>query len=315
MIGSGLKKLAAEHGLKIQKGVAYGSLQGYAATMSEGSGWKQIVFATSFADPVQKTAFNDAVSGVNLLKTYRVRHMNVTPNSIQVVFNDTVGTMKKINEFIQWFLPLLRQYGASAWNACAECGCEVTGGKWMLIEGAAYYMHESCAQKVIRDTVEDDQRRAQEDTGTYLKGALGAFVGAGLGAVVWALVLLLGYVASIVGLLIGWLSDRGYRLMHGKNGKGKVAILIGSIIFGVVIGTIGADVITLVKMIAAGELPSVAYGDIPALMLVLFAEDAEYRAIMLKNIGMGLLFAALGVYYFVFRTGKEVAGTKIVELN
>ena len=94
MIGSGLKKLAAEHGLKIQKGVAYGSLQGYAATMSEGSGWKQIVFATSFADPVQKTAFNDAVSGVNLLKTYRVRHMNVTPNSIQVEFNDTVGTMK-----------------------------------------------------------------------------------------------------------------------------------------------------------------------------------------------------------------------------
>lgn len=136
-----------------------------------------------------------------------------------------------------------------------------------------------------------------------------------LGAVVWAVVLMLGYVASLVGLLIGWLSDRGYRLMRGKNGKGKVAILIVSIIFGVVIGTVGADAIMLAQMIGQGELPGWAYADIPALMLAVFAEDAEYRILVLKNIGMGLLFAALGVYYFVFRTGKEVADAKIVELK
>ena len=315
MIGSGFKKLAAEYGMKVDKGVAYGSLQGFAATMCEGSGWKQIIFAVSFADPVQKTAFMDAANGADMKKTYRVRDWGVGPKSIQIVFHDTVGTIGKIKEFLTWFIPLLQQYGASAWNICPECGCEVTDGKWMLIEGVAYYMHESCAQKAIRDIGEENERRVQEDTGSYIKGTVGALLGSLLGAVVWAVVLLLGYVASIVGLLIGWLSDRGYRLMKGKNGKGKVAILILSVNFGVVAGTIGADVIALLQMIGDGELPGIVAGDIPALMLVMFAEEPEYRSIMIKNIVMGLLIAALGVYYFVFRAGKEVAGAKIVELK
>ena len=135
MIGSGLKKLAVEYSMKVDKGVAYGSLQGYAATMCEGSGWKQITFATSFADPVQKTVFMDAVNAVDVQKTYRVRNLGISPKAIQVVFNDTVGTMGKIKEFLAWFMSLLQQHQASAWNICPECGCEVSEGKWMLIEG------------------------------------------------------------------------------------------------------------------------------------------------------------------------------------
>ena len=37
MIGSGLKKLASENGMKVARGVAYGALRGYAATLSEGN--------------------------------------------------------------------------------------------------------------------------------------------------------------------------------------------------------------------------------------------------------------------------------------
>ena len=53
MIGSTFKKFAKEHGMQIDKGVAYGSLGGYTATLNEGSGWKQIVFATAIADSVK----------------------------------------------------------------------------------------------------------------------------------------------------------------------------------------------------------------------------------------------------------------------
>ena len=38
MIGSALKKMARENGMTVQGGVAYGSLRGFAATLSEGSG-------------------------------------------------------------------------------------------------------------------------------------------------------------------------------------------------------------------------------------------------------------------------------------
>jgi hypothetical protein len=315
MIGSGLKKLAVEYGLKVDKGVAYGAMQGYAVTMSEGAGWKEIIFAVGFADPAQREAFMQAVNQVNVQKAYRVRRMSMAPNAIQVLFNDTVGTMKKIRAFLEWFLPLLQQYQATAWNVCPECGMEVVTGKWMLIENVAYYMHESCAQKTIRDIQGDNERRVQEDTGSYARGAIGAVVGAALGGVAWALVLMMGYVASIMGLLVGWLSDAGYRLLKGKNGKGKIAILIVSVIFGVVAGTIGADIIMLIQMVGRGELPGMVAGDVPALIFVMLAEDPEYRGIVLKNIGMGLLFAALGVYWLVVRTKKEVSGTQITELK
>lgn len=315
MIGSGLKKLAVEYGLKVDRGVAYGNLQGFAATMCEGSGWKGISFATSLADPVQKTMFMDALAAVDAQKQYRVQKLSVAPAAIEVVFTDTIGTMGKIKEFLAWFLPLLQQYQASRYNVCTQCGGEVTEGKWMLINGVACYMHQSCAEKAKHDIAGENERRAQEDTGSYLTGAIGAFLGAVLGAVVWAVVLLGGYVASLVGLLIGWLSDKGYRLAHGKNGKGKIAILIVMIILGVVIGTVGADAIMLVQMVGNGELEGITYGDIPTLLTVMFFGDAEYRSITLGNMGMGLLFAALGVYWLVIRTGKEVAGEKIVELK
>ena len=315
MIGSGLRKLAQENNMKIDRGVAYGNLQGFAATMFEGSGWKSICFTTTFADPDQRSALMNAVYGAGIQKTYRVQNINFTLDSIHVVFTDTIGTMQKIKDFLAWFIPLLQQHGAAQWNKCTECGMEITDGKWMLINGVAYYLHPSCAEKAARTLENENERRIQEDTGNYLTGTLGAFAGALVGAVVWAIVLMFGYVASLVGLLIGWLSDKGYRLAKGKNGKGKIAILILAVIFGVAAGTIGADVITLVQMISAGELGEIIIADIPALILYTFVTDAEYRMATLGNMGMGLLFAALGVYYLVIRTGKEVSGDKIVELK
>lgn len=315
MVGSAFKKLAAEYGMKVDRGVAYGSLQGYAATMCEGSGWKRIVFSTSFADPMQKTMFLDAIQAVDVKKEYRVTNLTVAADGIVVDFLDNPGTMSKIKAFLPWFLPLLQQYQATAWNVCPECGCEITVGKWMLNNGVASYMHEACAAKAIREVDDSNERRKQEDTGSYLKGAVGAGLGALLGAVIWALVLMAGYVASIVGFVIGWLSDKGYRLLHGRNGKGKVAILIVSIILGVIVGTLGASAISLAMEISEYPEMGLTYADIPAVMLVLFLEDTEYVSAMLSNVGMGLLFAALGVYWFVFRAAKEVADEKIVELK
>ena len=44
MIGSALKKFAQQNGLTVDKGIAYGSLNGIAVTLCEGSGWKQMTY-------------------------------------------------------------------------------------------------------------------------------------------------------------------------------------------------------------------------------------------------------------------------------
>ena len=148
MIGSGLKKFASENGLSVSNGVAYGSLCGYAATLTEGSGYKQIVFSTVFSEQAQKDAFLAAVNGADVQRQYRVQKFNIAPRTIQVVFQDTVGTMKKIAAFVDWIVPLLQQHGATKASICAECGGQIAAGCWKLVDGVAYHYHETCAEKV-----------------------------------------------------------------------------------------------------------------------------------------------------------------------
>lgn len=318
MIGSAFTKLAKENGMAVSNGVAYGSLRGYAATLSEGSGYKLITFSTRFLDPVKKTAFLDAVSAVGekqLNKLYRVSKLGATGVTVQVYFHDTVGTMKKIYAFLDWFIPLLQQYEATTAAICPECGFEVAENCWIMVDGICHHVHSACGDKIGRDVENRNAQEKQERTGNYLSGAVGAFLGATLGAVVWAIVLYIGYVASIVGFLIGWLAEKGYTLLKGKPGKGKVVILIFAIIFGVLLGTLVPDVITLAGMINSGELGNFAYGDIPWMLTVLFAESPEYLRATLGNAGLGLLFAALGVFALLKKAGNEAAGTKFIKLS
>ena len=315
MIGSALKNMAKENGMQIARGVAYGAYKGYALTMCEGSGWKRLDFSTRFYDVAAQNALENKLNQVDLKRTYRVQSLEITGRSICIVFLDNPGTMKKIQAFLDWFMPLLEESGASKVSICNECGCETMGDdSWVLIDGVAHHMHTACKEKVKRELEAEENLREEEDTGSYLSGALGAIAGAVVGAIVWAVVLLLGYVASVVGLLIGFLAEKGYSLLKGKQGKGKIAILIVAIILGVVLGTLAADVIDLARAISSGELYDFTYGEIPSIIAFLLAEDAEYRTAVLSNCGMGLLFAALGVFGLLRKAKNEVTGIRVIDL-
>lgn len=315
MVGSGLKKLAKEYGMKISCGVAYGAMNGYAATFSEGANYKQVVFTVWFENQRKMEELAEFVNRMNVQRRYRVQMVNITRRGVQVIFKDYPGTMKKIQEFLVWFLPLLESHGACGVNICTECGGEMTSGRWVLVEGTAYYLHDSCAEHIRHEVDIENTQRKEEMTGSYLLGTIGAMIGSMLGAVIWALVLNMGYVASLIGLLIGWLAEKGYNLLHGKQGKAKVVILILAVIFGVLFGTVLADVITLGSMILSGELPDFVFTDIPQLIIFLLGEDPEYLAGTVSNILTGFLFAALGVFALLRKTGKEVADTKFVDLK
>lgn len=315
MIGSGLKKLAKENGMKVAHGVAYGALRGYAATLSEGSGYKQIVLTTKFADPVKQQQLQERLNGRNIQRELRVLRLTFSPNGVCIVFQDNPGTMKKIAEFMDWFFPLLDESGATKWDVCTECGGQAIGGRWKLVDGVAFYLHEGCAERMTRSIQEEETTRKEADRGNYITGLLGAFAGSALGAVLWAAVLGLGYVASVVGLVIGWLADKGYSLCRGRQGKGKVVILILAVIFGVLLGNFGYDAYTLAGMIQNGELPGFALADIPSMIGLLLKTEPGYLSATVRNILMGLLFAGLGVFSLLRKAGKEVSGTKVIDLE
>ncbi len=308
MIQSKLKKLAANNGLTVAHGVAYGNLRGYAATLSSVSDGSQLVIVTRFADPEQPTALQGAVNQRNIFREFGVLNFRIGADGIHVDFN---GSPEKIQQFLDFFMPLLPQHGASGVNVCPECGCEITdGGKWKLVNGVAYPVHPACGEKLRAS-----MGSKTEPKGSYLTGTLGALLGSALGSVVWALVLCLGYVASIVGLLIGWLAQKFYNLFHGKQGKLKVVILIAVVILGVLLGTFLGYFGLFAKEISESANARFEISDIPGMIFQLLEDNEEFRGGFIKDTAMGLIFAALGVSSMLVQTGRDVSQKKYIDLD
>lgn len=312
MVGSALKKLAQENGMKVDAGVAYGSFRGFAATFSEGANYKRISFSTLTTGDA-RDALKANQNGHDMLKEFSVQSIDMSPKCLDIVFHDTIGTMKKLRAFLDWFIPQLRQVGASGAEICTECGAEVTEG-WKLMGNVACHIHSSCAQKIADRLVIDREKELMERPESYLTGAIGALLGALIGAAAWAAVLVAGYITSVVGLLIGFLSIKGYDLLRGKQGKGKIPIIICVTVLAVLLGNVGAYAYELARMIGAGELPGWSYSEIPTLLSILM-EDSNFMAGATKDFLMSLLFAALGCIGTLSSAAKKVKGFQIVDLK
>ena len=311
MIGSGLKKLAATHNMSVANGVAYGSLMGYATTLSEGSGYKLLEVSTSFTEATQKEAFYAAVHAVDFSRVYRVQKLEIGAKRITVVFTDTVGTMKKVEEFVAWFYPLLAQYGATNASICAECGGDAAAGGWYFVNGIVHRFHDSCAEHLKNEINGEKEEQRQQDNGSYVQGFFGAVGGALVGAIAWAILYMLNYVASLVGLLMGWLAKKGYDLVHGKQGKAKVAILVIAVILGVVIGSVAGLILGVYN-----ELDGLlSLGDTFNMTIDLLMNDSEMQLAFGKDIGLGLLFAGLGVVFMFINEAKELGDVKFKKLS
>ncbi len=309
MIGSGLRKFAQERNLVVGHGVAYGLLNGYCATFSEGSGWKKLVLTTRFADSNACLALQGKFVQLqkDIQKAYGVQSLTVSEQRIDVVFTDTVGTMKRIEAFVNWVFPVLEQSGAAKADVCPVCGMRIDGGRWKLVNGVAMCVHEACGQNLQAQL--QDSSQARKESGSYVTGAVGALLGAAGGAVVWTLVGMMGYIFSLVGLLIGFLADKCYDLFRGKQGYGKLAILTIAVILGVLVGTYASYVADAMHDIGC----SISEGiDLMELALEI---DEEFKGDFIKNCLMGLLFAGIGVFALFANTKKSVAAPKYIDLD
>ena len=168
--------------------------------------------------------------------------------------------------------------------------------------------------------MEENNTLEIQPQGSYVTGLVGALLGATIGAIAWCLVMQLGVIASLVGFVIGFLAEKGYTLLKGRDGKGKLVILIVAVAFGVLLGTFAAQAVDWYRSIAEfypdavitleGEDYMVTYADIPVLIFYFLGADTEYLLGTLKDIGMGLLFAYMGVFGILKNTAKKTKANK-----
>lgn len=318
MVGAALKKYAKEHNLKCDGGFAYGEVHGYAISMDDGADLKRLFIHTRLSEPEKKAELETMLGTSDLYANYRVQSNQVRESFILFIFHDKIGTMGLIEKFIDWLLPQLPQYGATGADICTECGTPMNGqGKWVLMDGIVQHMHESCLRS-RSEAIRAQEGAAKENAeGSYLTGAIGALIGGLLGAVVWGFILNFGWMAGVVGLLIGFLAEKGYTILKGKLGKGKLFILIAVILVSVAAGTIFGEYLGLVREIKQ-EVYTGSYSATEYLLL-LIKENPEIqsavRSDLISNGVLGLIFAGLGAFGILRKTGVEVADTKIKELK
>lgn len=306
MVGPALKKYAKSRGLQRDGGFAYGTLHGYRIALDDGPNIKRLFVFTRFPDEAQKTAFDQLLQG-DVLTRYRIQSKDYRNNVLLLVFTDKAGTMTLIEECIDWLLPQLPQFGASS-DVCSHCGAATDGaGKWVVIAGQPFYMHESCLHATATSIRSTEERTREELTGSYVTGFFGALLGGLLGSVLWAGLMYVGFIAGLVGFVIGFLAEKGYTLLKGKQGKGKLAILIVVVLLCVFIGTMLGEYVVCAKEMREEGVTFISTKD----MFLLLLKDSEVRAGILKDFLFGLLFAGLGVFGLLARTRRETADTSI----
>ena len=114
--------------------------------------------------------------------------------------------------------------------------------------------------------------------------------------------------------IVALLAGKGYDLMHGKRGKGKIAIVLVMSILGVVLGTFGGYFAEIVKEIVSGGFPGYTIAQAPGMIVTLLTLSEEFCSEFVRNLGLGFLFAALGIYMELRNEHRQLKGMSVKEL-
>ncbi len=292
MISSGLKKFGLGKGLKLGKGFCYGNLNGFIATLSDGSGYKSIYLSTYVS---QEAASRITAEMDNLKKKYRLSAIEINSKCILITFVDTIGTMKRVEAFTEEALPLFKEWGVSGADICPHCQNQMDStAVTKLMYGYAVKLHGGCAEEILNDMKETETEMTEMKSNAGL-GILGSVLFGIIGTIPWAIVYALGYFVAWLGALIGFMVVKGYEVFGGKLKKSVIPIFAVITILCVVLGQFLGDAFQLGYYILNGKI----YGelsDIPLLIKELWNNVPDYRTDVVVNLIIGIIFAGLGVF-------------------
>ena len=224
MISQGFKKMANDFGMQINKGIAFGEIEGYCFTFRDGMGTKNVSIGISFDEDGNNRANIFGLLHENK-KKFAIRDFSYEHHTLTILFHDTFGTLNRIKEFINTFIETLKNNHIKGSEFCASCGNSVSyePSETVLLNGNAVRLHTSCMQQILdkNNSLYADDSSTKE--GSVVRGLIGALIGAFVGAIPWAIVLYFGYI-TLVGIVIGLCIKKGYELFGGKQGKAKLTI-------------------------------------------------------------------------------------------
>ncbi len=223
--------------------------------------------------------------------------------------------MKRLGEFMDRATQKVVALGLVSEKTCSVCHQSLESGEVPVkIKGNVFPMHDSCAETIIRDVAWGKV----EKKGSVLTGVLGAALAAVVGAIPWAAVFALGYMASIVGILIGFLVGKGYDLLHGRQGRVKIVIVLLFVLLSVALGQVAGTSYNISQYYDETKATLKPYEEMiytkTEAIYYFWTEDLMASPDAMRevfgNFGLGVFFALLGCFGTLLKIATDTAPLK-----
>lgn len=304
-----IEELAGKLHLDSDTDQAWGYVEEYwfQVTPNGKDGTLLINTAVHYADETARSNVSDGLSA--LVQNMPNTNFSVHGNSISVARKLPFGGLKvlEVEEMLQIMIYMFRKTGVKP--ACINCGAEGLHD-FVKVNGGAMMLCKDCQQQVNAQITQGEADHTQTKN-NYLLGAVGALAGALVGSIAWIVIGLLGYLASLGGLVISFCAARGYMLMKGKINVAAIIIICVICLFALVFAQFTTMVISVNNEAATAGLgwslmDSAQY----SYEMLMIEPDAAND--FLKNCLFGLVFLALGAFTVIrqlFVSAKAPAGT------
>ena len=174
--------------------------------------------------------------------------------------------------------------------------------------------------------MDNNQNNLQEDIQeNVLAGVVGAFLFSLVGGILWFVLYQMGYLAAISGLVGVICAVKGYTFFAKIKNEDKKCIIISTLITAAVLiiawyFCVGYDIyLVYQEWYAAGEVEFTLTFFESMAAIPYFFEDSEILTAYLKDLGIGLGFAVLGVIYYLSlrekRMKREAESAKLAEIK
>lgn len=300
MIGSYYKKIGLEMGLKEAKGNVYGIYQGYLISLFESAGIKSLYLNLALnteADYANRQRVAEFIE--QRKKEFKIANFQLDGTGLEIAFQDSMGTPKRIREFLDQLVAFLRQIGVCGAECCCVCGQPHRFGQpRVLRRGNRYFaVDEEHMQGILGEHEARLEEQKSENKGkSYWLGLLGGILGMIVGMIPWMIVSHLGYYASILGFAIGFCVLKGYDILKGKPGVGKIITVAALSLVGVFLAEFVVQCIDVYSLLLNEYAYVTPLGDLIAGTWNILFTEPEITGSFVLSLAMGMIFALLGLY-------------------
>lgn len=299
--------LAEKYDLQYKNQCVWGFMEKYPVWVAQVKDKVLLNVGITFKTEVGRRGMEELLSERDFLDPYGVSYARLTDQMIQADFPESENRMAKMECLLLWIVTNIPKFTGVPF----ECFPLMASRLPLLPEEQQTYkpkkgevlcsdlvkkqgeMDEEQYVKYMQNTLREQSKAIDRYEGSYVRGAVGALLGAIVGAIPWALVGCFGWIASWLGYLIALAAIKGYDLMNGKWGKARLGIIIGASVVGSLAGTLGAEVLHVGRLILSGTLKG-TLADIPSYLYYTFQRNGDYRISLLVSLLVGLLFILLG---------------------